>query len=77
MVRTFWFIERGSQPVVVFDTFRDIIEANWINTSLLMLRQLMAGTTETCTFAIPVDTTSLTDIDRGILLHDITIYDRS
>ncbi len=77
MVRISQFIEENSQPVVVFDTFGDIIEANGINTSLLMLRQLMVGTTGTCTFALSVDSAPLTDKDRGILLHDMTIYDRS
>lgn len=77
MVRVQQFIADKTRPVVVFDTFGDIIEANGMNTSLLMLRQLMAGKEGVCTFAVSVDSTPLTDKDRGILLHDMYVYDRS
>ena len=76
MVRISQFIEEKERPVVVFDTFGDIIEANGMNPSLLMLQQLMAGMTKTCTFAVSVDGTPLTDKDRGILLHNMQIYDK-
>ena len=76
MVRVFNFIDEKERPVVVFDTFGDIVEANGINQSLVMLRQLMSGATKDCTFAVPVDAAPLTDKDRGILLHDMQIYDK-
>lgn len=76
MVRISQFIEEKERPVVVFDTFGDIIEANGMNPSLLMLQQLMAGMTKTCTFSVSVDGTPLTDKDRGILLHNMQIYDK-
>ena len=47
-----------------------------MNPSLLMLQQLMAGMTKTCTFAVSVDGKPLTDKDRGILLHNMQIYDK-
>ena len=76
MVRVFNFIDEKERPVVVFDTFGDIVEANGINQSLVMLRQLMSGATKDCTFAVSVDAAPLTDKDRGILLHDMQIYDK-
>ena len=76
MVRVFNFIDEKERPVVVFDTFGDIVEANGINQSVVMLRQLMSGATKDCTFAVSVDAAPLTDKDRGILLHDMQIYDK-
>lgn len=76
MVRISKFISEKQKPVVVFDTFGDIVEANGINSSLLMLRQLMSGTTEVCTFAVSVNSAPLSDKDRNILLHDMKIYDK-
>ena len=76
MVRVFNFIDEKERPVVVFDTFGDIVEANGINQSLVMLRQLMSGVTKDCTFAVSVDAAPLTDKDRGILLHDMQNYDK-
>ena len=76
MVRVFNFIDEKERPVVVFDTFGDIVEANGINQSLVMLRQLMSGATKDCTFAVSVDAAPLTDKDRGILLHDMQNYDK-
>ena len=76
MVRVFNFIDEKERPVVVFDTFGDIVEANGINQSLVMLRQLMSGATKDCTFAVSIDAAPLTDKDRGILLHDMQNYDK-
>lgn len=76
MVRVNEFIRRNERPVIVFDSFGEIIAANGLNTSLLMLQQLMAGATRVCTFAVSVDRTPLTDKDRGILLHNMVEYDR-
>ncbi len=74
MARISKFIGEKERPVVVFDTFGDIIDANGMNLSLLMLQQLMTGTTKTCTFVVSVDEAPLTDKDRGILLHNMQIY---
>ena len=74
MVRISDFIKEKGKPVVVFDTFGDVIEANGLNTSLLMLQQLMAGKSKPCTFAVSVDMALLTDKDRGILLHSMINY---
>ena len=41
-----------------------------------MLRQLMSGATKDCTFAVSVDAAPLTDKERGILRHDMQIYDK-
>ena len=76
MVRISQFINEKERPVVVFDTFGDIIEANGMNPSLLMLQQLMTGMTKVCTFAVSVDGTPLTGKDRGILLHNLHVYDK-
>ena len=76
MVRISQFIKEKERPVVVFDTFGDIIEANGMNPSLLMLQQLMTGVTKACTFAVSVDGMPLTDKDRGILLHNMQVYEK-
>ena len=76
IVRISQFISEKSKPVVVFDTFGDIIEANGINKSLIMLRELRSGTTKACTFALSVSSAPLTDKDRSILLHGMYKYDK-
>ncbi len=74
MVRINGFTEGNDSPVVVFDRFGDIIEANGLNRSLLMLQQLMSGSAKACTYAVSVDEQPLTNKDRGILLHNMTEY---
>ena len=76
MVRINEFLRRNEHPVIIFDSFGEIIAANGLNTSLLMLQQLMAGATGPSTFAVSVDGSPLTDKDRGILLHNMVEYDR-
>lgn len=68
------FIRKNPMPVVAFDTFGDIIEANGVNRSLLMVHQLMAERADVCTFVLSVDEGILTDKDRSILLHDMIRY---
>ncbi len=68
------FIQNNPMPVVAFDTFGDIIEANGVNRPLLMVHQLMSGRTDDCTFVMSVDEGVLTDKDRGILLHNMIRY---
>lgn len=68
------FIDAHDRPVVAFDSFGDIMAADGINQSLLMLQQLMAGRSKMCTFAVSVDDSSLTDKDRNIFLHSMIEY---
>lgn len=68
------FIETHDRPVVVFDSFGDIMAADGINQSLLMLQQLMSGRSKMCTFGVSVDDSSLTDKDRNIFLHSMIEY---
>lgn len=70
------FVESHGKPVVVFDTFGDIVAADGLNQSLLMLQQLMAGKSRMCTFGVSVDDSSLTDKDRNIFLHSMIEYDK-
>ena len=76
MVRINEFVRDRERPVIVFDAFGEIIAADGLNPSLLMLQQLMTGATRTCTFAVSVDVAPLTDKARGILLHSMEEYDR-
>lgn len=76
MVRVNDFIGKSERPVVVFDRFGEIIATDGLNTSLLMLQQLMSGVSRACTFAVSLDESPLTDKDRGILLHNMMEYDR-
>lgn len=68
------FMDSRERPVIVFDSFGDIISADGMNQSLLMLQQLMAGRTRMCTFAVSVDGSLLTDKDRNIFLHSMIEY---
>lgn len=76
MVRLEEFIRRNDRPVVVFDTFGDIMEANGLNASMLMLHQLRKGTEKDVTFAVSVGPKPLTDKDRNILLYNTYIYEK-
>ena len=60
--------------MVVFDRFDDVIEADGLNQSMLMIHQLMAGKTKMCTFAVSVDPKSLTEKDRGLFLYNMVEY---
>ncbi len=68
------FVDKHEHPVVVFDTFSDLMVANGLNQSLLMLHQLMFDESKSCTIGISVDPSALTTKDRGILLHDMIEY---
>ncbi len=69
------FIEQKSKPVIVFDTFNDMIDADGLNLMLLMVHQLIHdGSIKDRTYAISVDEGKLTAKDRGILLHDMNEY---
>ncbi len=68
------FMDQKERPVVVFDKFGEVISADGINQSLLMLQQLMSGKTRMCTLAVSVDPSVLTDKDRDIILHNMVEY---
>lgn len=68
------FIMRSTNPVIVFDKFGEIIEANGLNRSLVMLQQLMSPRGKSCTFAISVDDDPLTDKDCEVILHGMEEY---
>ena len=68
------FMDQKERPVVVFDKFGEVISADGINQSLLMLQQLMSGKTRMCTLAVSVDPSVLTDKDRDIILHNMVEF---
>lgn len=69
------FVETKPKPVIVFDTFGEMIEADGLNMMLLMMHQLIHdGSIKERTYAISVDYNKLTAKDRGILLHDMNVY---
>ena len=68
------FIDGHDRPVIVFDRFDDVIEADGLNQSMLMIHQLMAGKTKMCTFVVSVDSRSLTEKDRKLFLHNMVEY---
>lgn len=68
------FVKGHYRPVVVFDNFGDMVEADGLNNVLVMFHQMVSGTTEDVTFAVSVDPSILTDKDRNILLHDMRQY---
>lgn len=71
-VRT--FLEGKEHPVVVFDKFGDVIAADGLNPSMMMINQLMSGKTRMCTIVVSVDPAILTDKDKGLFLHDMVEY---
>lgn len=68
------FIDGHDHPVIVFDTFTDIVSADGVNQALLMLHQLMTGKSRMCTFCISVDPSVLTDKDRSIILYNMVEF---
>ena len=68
------FMDQKDRPVVVFDKFGEVISADGINQSLLMLQQLISGKTRMCTLAVSVDPSVLTDKDRDIILHNMVEF---
>ena len=68
------FIDSHARPVVVFDTFGELMEADGLNQSLLMLHQLMSDRSKMCTFGVSVDPGGLTGKDRNIFLHSMIEY---
>lgn len=72
MIRS--FMDRCDYPVIVFDRFDDVIEADGLNQSMLMIHQLMTGKTKMCTFAVSVDPRSLTEKDKGLFLQNMVEY---
>ncbi len=69
------FIDGAQRPVVIIDSFGEVMAANGNNQSLLMLQQLISGRSKACTVAVSVDAAGLTDKDRGIFLHDMVKFE--
>lgn len=72
--RTRAFLDGKEHPVVVFDKFGDVIAADGLNPSMMMINQLMSGKTRMCTIVVSVDPAILTDKDKGLFLHDMVEY---
>ena len=68
------FIDTHARPVIIFDSFGDLMEADGLNQSMLMLHQLMSGRSKMCTFGVSVDRGGLTGKDRNIFLHSMIEY---
>ena len=71
------FINSSNNPVLVFDNFIDILEANGANDTLKMFSVLLRDTSgKPRTVAVSVPDEILSEKDRGILLHDMKQYIR-
>lgn len=75
MVHIKSFVEEKHKPVIVFDKFGDMVEADGLNSMLLFMHQLIRDDyPKDRTYAVSVDKAILTDNDRSIMLHDMTEY---
>ena len=61
-------------PVVVFDNFADLVEADGLNNILVFFHQMISGSTDEATFVVSVDDSQLTDKDKNILKLDFKLH---
>ncbi len=66
------FISNNEHPVVIFDTFSDIVDANGLNKSFMMIQQLTSNKWRTFTIGLSIDDATLTEKDRKILLYNMS-----
>lgn len=68
------FIKMHKLPVVVFDNFADLVEADGLNNVLVFFHQMINGSKDEATFLISVDDGLLTDKDENILKLDFKLH---
>ncbi|MGN0098522.1 MAG: hypothetical protein ACI38Y_04270, partial [Candidatus Methanomethylophilaceae archaeon] len=68
------FVKMHQYPVVVFDNFADLVEADGLNNVLVFFHQMISGSKDEATFVISVDDTQLTDKDENILKLDFKLH---
>ena len=70
------FIGQKASPVVIFDDLADIIEANGLSNTLFMIHQFISENKgRKWTLAVSLDEALLNEKDRGILVHDLKVYE--
>lgn len=68
------FIKMHQFPVIVFDNFADLVEADGLNNVLVFFHQMINGSKDEATFLISVDDGPLTDKDENILKLDFKLH---
>lgn len=68
------FVKMHQFPVVVFDNFADLVEADGLNNILVFFHQMISGSKDEATFVVSVDDSQLTDKDKNILKLDFKLH---
>ncbi len=68
------FIAEHERPVVIFDSLKDLTEANGLSLPLMMVQEILSSSEKPFTLALSADEGGLTDKDREILLHNMVEY---
>ncbi len=68
------FIAEHDRPVVIFDSLKDLTEANGLSLPLMMVQEVLSSSEKEFTLALSADGEGLTDKDREILLHNMIEY---
>ena len=68
------FVKMHQFPVVVFDNFADLVEADGLNNVLVFFHQMISASKDESTFVVSVDDSQLTDKDENILKTDFKLH---
>ena len=68
------FAEEKERPVIIMDNFKDLLEANGMNSTLVFVNQLIAGLKKDATVALSVDPGRVNAKERNILLSKMKEY---
>lgn len=68
------FVKMHQFPVVVFDNFADMVEADGLNNVLVFFHQMISASKDESTFVVSVDDSQLTDKDENILKTDFKLH---
>jgi len=68
------FAEDNDRPVIIIDNFKDLLEANGMNSTLVFINQLLTGLKKEATVALSVDPDRVNAKERNILLSKMKEY---
>ena len=68
------FAEEKDRPVIIIDNFKDLVEANGMNSTLVFINQLITGLKKEATVALSVDLGRVNAKERNILLSKMKEY---
>ena len=68
------FADEHDRPVIIIDNFKDLLEANGMNSTLVFVNQLITGLRKEATIALSVDPGRVKAKERNILLSKMKEY---